>query len=344
MPQSVHAPPAVPQLPTAAVWQALLEQQPFGHETESHTQLPPVQCCPTGHAEPAPHAQLPPLEQPSARPMGQVTQLPPPLPQALTEGGLQVAPVQHPLGQLVPSHMHAPAMQRWPAPHAAPDPQVQLPAAEQPSATFASQPTQAAPPVPQVVRAGGLQVAPEQQPFGQLVELQPLHVPFVQVWPPGQVWQAPPPVPHEGPVSPGRQLPFEQHPVGHDVPSHTQVLPMQRWPGAQAAAPPQRQVPADEQLSARSSQVTHVDPASPQVASERVSQVFPWQQPLGHDVLSQVQRPERQRWPPAHACLEPQAQVPVALQWSALVASHAAQAPPPMPQAASDGGLLHMAP
>jgi hypothetical protein len=279
----------------------LFAQHPFGHETPSHTQLPPVQCWPAGHAEPAPQAQLPPLEQLSARMLSQVTQAPPPLPQAATEGGLHVAPVQHPLGQDVPSQMHAPATQRWPAAHAAPEPQVQLPPAEQPSAAFASQPTQVAPPVPQVVREGGLQVAPEQQPLGQLLGVHPLHAPFVQVWPPGQGWQAPPPAPHEVGLSPLRQLPLEQHPFGQDVPSHTQVLPMQRWPGAQAAAAPQRQLPADEQLSARASQVTHVDPASPQVASERVSQTFPWQHPLGHETLSQVHRPERQRWPPAQA-------------------------------------------
>jgi hypothetical protein len=58
-------------------------------------------------------------------------------------------------------------------------------------------------------------------------------------------------MPHEGPVSPGRQTPPEQHPFGHEVPSHTQVLPMQRCPGAQATSAPHRHTPAAEQLSAR---------------------------------------------------------------------------------------------
>jgi hypothetical protein len=84
----------------------------------------------------------------------------------------------------------------------APLPHEQLPDAEQPSALVASQPTQARPPLPQVVSAGGLHVAPEQQPSGQLVALQPLQAPPVQVWPFGQGWQAPPPVPHSAGLSP----------------------------------------------------------------------------------------------------------------------------------------------
>jgi hypothetical protein len=96
-------------------------------------------------------------------------------------------------------------------------------------------------------------------------------------------------------------------------------------------------------LSARASHATQVDPALPQVASDRVSHVVPWQQPLGHDVASQVHRPETQRWPPAHAGPVPHAQVPFAPQWSALVGSQATQVPPPMLQVASDG-TLHVDP
>jgi hypothetical protein len=114
---------------------------------------------------------------------------------------------------------------------------------------------------------------------------------------------------------------------------------MQRWPGEQAVAPPQRQLPADEQLSERASHAAHVDPASPQVASVRAWQTFPAQQPLGHDVASQTHRPETQRWPPAHAGPEPQAQLPPVVQASALVASQAEQSAPPLPQLATDGRL-----
>jgi hypothetical protein len=105
--------------------------------------------------------------------------------------------------------------------------------------------------------------------------LQPLHAPFVQLWPAGQGWQSPPPAPHDGAVSPGRHTPFAQQPLGQEVPSQTQVLPMHRCPSAHATSLPQRHAPADEQLSARASQATQVEPPSPQVARERVSHVVP---------------------------------------------------------------------
>jgi hypothetical protein len=159
-----------------------------------------------------------------------------------------------------------------------------------------------------------LQVAPEQQPLGQLVALQPLHTPPTQLCPPGQASQAPPPLPQEAALLPGRQAPPEQQPVAHDVPSHTQVLATHRCPGVQASTPPQRQVPPEEQLSERSSQTAQVEPAAPQVASERVSHRLPRQQPLGQDVASQVHRPPLQRCPPLHAEPDPHAQVPSAPQ------------------------------
>jgi hypothetical protein len=178
------------------------EQQPPGQETPSQTQPPFWQCCPGAQAPPPPQAHPPAAEQPSAVTRLQAMQDAPPVPQAASEGALQVAPAQQPLGHDVPSQMQFPPWQRWPDPHMAPPPQVQAPDAEQLSALVVSQPTQAAPPVPQVSTAGGLQVAPEQQPFGQLVALQPLQRPAVQVWPPGQGWQAPPPAPHAAGSSP----------------------------------------------------------------------------------------------------------------------------------------------
>jgi hypothetical protein len=136
-------------------------------------------------------------------------------------------------------------------------------------------------------------------------------------------------------VLPATHAPAAQHPVGHDVPSQTQVLATQRWPGEQASAVPQRQVPVAEQLSDRASHVTQVAPAFPQVATPRLAQVAPAQQPLGHEVASQMQRPPTQRWPPAQALPAPQEQTPAALQPSALVTSHATQAPPLTPQVPS---------
>jgi hypothetical protein len=113
---------------------------------------------------------------------------------------------------------------------------------------------------------------------------------------------------------------------------------MQRCPVAQAAAAPQRQDPVDEQLSARVSHAAQVEPASPQVASDRIAQVVPWQQPLGHDVASQMHSPDAQRWPPAHGGPSPHAHAPAA-QRSALLTSQVLQAAPGDPQVASDTGL-----
>jgi hypothetical protein len=224
-----------------------------------------------------------------------------------------------------------------------PPPQVHAPAAEQPSAVTRSQPTQAALPVPQVAIAGGLHVAPEQHPPGQVVGLQPLQRPPSHVSPAGHTSQAPPPTPHDAGLALVWQVPCAQQPVGHEVPSQTQVLPMQRWPTAHAGPPPQRQPPPDEQLSARRSQAVQVEPASPHVASDRVSQVVPSQQPLGHEVASQTHRPPAQRWPPAQAAPAPQRQLPSWPHKSDLPGSQVAHAAPPFPQLASERAL-HVVP
>ena len=62
-----------------------------------------------------------------------------------------------------------------------------------------------------------------------------------------------------------------QHPFGHEVASHTHVVPLQRWLGAQArhAAPP----------------VPHA------AGSSVVMQVAPLQQPFGHEAALHTQAP-----------------------------------------------------
>jgi hypothetical protein len=251
LPQAAHAPPLLPHVASDCVRQVADAQQPFGQLVPSQTQRPETQCWPTAHIAPPPQAQLLALEQASARMRSQATHARPPPPQLDRDGRLQVVPEQQPFGQLVPSHIQAPLEQRWPAAQAAEVPQAQVPAAEQLSARTASQPTQLTPPLPQVAKEGTLQVAPEQQPFGQLLELQPLQVPLLQVWPVGQTSQLPPPVPQDDGLSPARQVPAEQQPCGQDVPSHTHVLARHRWPGAHAAPAPHWQLPIDEQLSER---------------------------------------------------------------------------------------------
>jgi hypothetical protein len=276
IPQLVHAPPFAPQLPTACALQVVPEQHPVGHDVPSHTQLPCAQRWPAPQAGPAPQPQLPVAEQLSAVMTLHATHARPADPQLVSDGGVtQVVPLQQPLGHDVPSQTQAPATQRWPVPHIGPPPHEQLPPLVQRSALLASQPTQVVAPMPQVVSEGWLQVAPEQHPLGQLVALQPLHRPAVQVCPAGQRSQTLPPAPQDVTLLPVRQAPPEQHPVGQDVPSQTQVLPMQRWPASHAGLIPQRQAPIEEQLSARVSHMAQVDPASPQVGKDRAAQVVP---------------------------------------------------------------------
>jgi hypothetical protein len=312
--QAPHAPPFTPQVVTDAVRQAPAEQQPVGHERASQTHFPLAQRWPALHAAPAPQAQLPPAVQVSASAASQEIHATPGAPQRVSCRETQVAPSQQPVGHDVALQTQRPPLHLCPAAHAGAAPQTQAPVAAQPSARVASQPMQTAPPLPQVASEGGLQVAPEQQPVGQLVALQPLQCPPVQVWPAGHDWQAPPPPPHDDAVTPARQAPSAQQPVAHDVLSQTQVLATQRWPGEQASPLPQRQLPDDEQLSERASHATQVEPALPQVVVERVWQVAPVQQPLGHDVASHRQRPPAQRWPPTQAAPVPQTQLPAAGQ------------------------------
>jgi hypothetical protein len=58
--------------------------------------------------------------------------------------------------------------------------------------------------------------------------VQPLHAPPLQVCPPGQAWQAPPPVPHALAEVPARQVAPSQQPLGQLVESHTQTPLAQR--------------------------------------------------------------------------------------------------------------------
>src|SRR5204862_21143 len=89
--------------------------------------------------------------------------------------------------------------------------------------------------------------------------------------------------------------PLQQPPSGvQEVASHTHVLLRQRWPAAQAVPPPHWQVPLT-QLSAVMPQFMQAWPGLPQVVTEMVEQVPPfmppWQQPLWHEIESQMQMP-----------------------------------------------------
>lgn len=294
---------------------------------------------PGPHAGPLPQVQVP-AEQPSAPVVEQAVQALPPAPQACNVEGTQPPAEQHPSGQETASQPQLPPTQRRPVGQGGPLPQAHPPLVEQLSALSELQAEQAAPPTPQLIVDGGRQVAPEQQPVAHMALVQPLQTPALQVCPAGQGWQLPPPAPHDWALVPGMHVPSAaQQPLGHDRMSHTQPLPMHRWPGRQAAPVPQRQAPAVEQLSARSrSHATQVEPMFPQAPRARSSQRLPAQQPLGQEPASHTHCPAAQRCPPPHAGPAPQRQVPSGEQPSALVASQVWQAPPPTPQASSARG------
>ena len=94
---------AAPDLPHAVSWspgrQVDPEQHPEGQLFESQMQAPPMQRCPFPHAGAVPHLQ-PPAEHALALLGSQATHAAPPVPQFPRLGVRQVAPEQHPFGQL----------------------------------------------------------------------------------------------------------------------------------------------------------------------------------------------------------------------------------------------------
>ena len=226
--QATHVPPPVPQVAGEEVWQTPLAQQPVGHDVALHTQVPLMQTVPAPQAGLLPHRQAPANpSQVSAVVDEQALQVAPPTPQVAKVGASQAPPEQQPSGHDCALQAHAPPEHTVPAPHAGFVPHRHSPDAEQRLARVGSQATQAAPLTPQVPNPAPVQVAPEQQPPGQLEALQPLHTPPAQLWLP-QSWQAAPPLPQVPSAVPGRHWPPEQQPFGQDVPSHTQLPPKQR--------------------------------------------------------------------------------------------------------------------
>jgi hypothetical protein len=213
------------------------------------------------------------------------------------------APVteQQPLGQETPSHWHSPAAQCWPTGHG-------LPLGPQRQLPMASQ---------RSARTGS------------------------------QTRQATPAVPHAAVVSRVSHAPPEQQPFGHETASQTQAptpdVLRQRWPdGHGASALPHTQTPLAVQVSLTvGSQTTHVPPAMPQLVVDAAAHWPPMQQPVGHEVASQMHWPEAQRWPVKQAPpIAPQLQLP-RRQVSVTVGSHTRHWRPLPPHAAAVGGLMH---
>lgn len=339
-------------------------QQP-AHEALSQTQPPATQRWPALHAAFVPHLQPPAAQLSPAWP--QATQAAPPVPQPAAVGVVQTFPAQQPRGQEAASQPHRPPLHAWPAEHAAPAPQRQVPSDAHESASAGLQTRHAEPWLPQVARPFVLHVwVASQQPVAQLPALQlpPVHTPPVHVCA----------APHAGPV-PHRQAPWVEHPSelahaahacpagahaptangvqvlpaqqprGHDVASQTQAPATQRWPSPHAGPEPQAQTPAPEHPSAFAGlHARHAAPLAPQVAAVFVVHTPLAQQPFGHEAAVQPQPPAPHACPGAHSGSAPQRQSPLAEQAFARVGSHAAQAAPALAQAAPVVGATHASP
>lgn len=235
-PQVTHATPLSPQVAALGIWQAPWAQQPVGHEVASQMHAPPTHRRPAPHGAEAPQAQ-PPFVQRSAAVVLHAMQALPFVPHVKAVGLAHTPNWQQPEGQLVASQTQAPDTHRWPAAQAAPAPHRQAPPTHE--SAPAPQVVQLAPLVPQAIRLDVWHAPLRQQPEGQLVASQ-TH------WPPTQRWPAPhaAPAPHRhapavqrsapapqlaqvAPLIPQAamlglwQAPFEQHPEGQLVASHT---------------------------------------------------------------------------------------------------------------------------
>ncbi len=306
-------------------------QHPFGQDVASHTHEPFTQCRPGTHLVPEPHRHCPPVQL-SARTGSQAAHVWPFVPQLDTVGGeTQIVPEQHPLGHDVGSHTHAPPAQRCPGAHDAPEPHMHCPPVQL-SASEGSQATHVCPPVPQLVGVGGeTHVVLEQQPLGHEVashthdpptqrcpEAHAAAVPH-EHWPPAQpsaragsqAAHAWPLVPQLDTVGGETQIVPEQHPLGHEVGSHTHAPLAQRCPGAHDAPEPHMHCPPVQLSASEGSQATHAFPPTPQLAGVGGEmQVVPEQQPLGHEAASHTHDPPTQRCPEPHAAPEPHRHCP----------------------------------
>jgi len=293
-PHATHAEPAFPHAVVASVVVHVdPEQHPLAHDVASQTQAPPEQTWPALHAAPVPQAHAPEAEQRSDFVVSHAWHATPSVPQLGKDGTLHAPPEQQPVGHDVELQTHTPAEHSRPAPHAAPAPHLQAPAVQL-SAVAELHATHAAPAEPHAPSEGVLHVSPEQQPPGHVLE-HPLHAPLLHVSPPEQLWHAEPPLPQAPELVPASHTAPLQQPVGHDVPSQTQVPPRHRWPVVQAAPVPQAQAPfAPHPSASMGSHVVQAAPAVPQAVLDGGVQVAPSQHPLGHEVASHAHTPTRQ--------------------------------------------------
>jgi hypothetical protein len=339
LPHAWHCEPPIPHAgPVGGEVQTLPVQHPLAHDVEVQTQTPLEQACPALQAAPAPHRQTPDGEQLSAVVALQATQALPSIPQLPKSEVSQVLPLQQPVGHDAELHTQCPETHACPAPHASDEPQLHLPDVEQLSALDEVHWAHATPPRPQLLNAGASQLAPEQQPVAQFVDVQPVQTPATQFCSAGHVEQPEPPAPHMAVVLPGSHwLPLQQ-PVGHDVWLHTHAPPTHTCPAPHTAPVPHSQTPALEQPFALDPHWTHPAPPVPHAPAEGVSHTLPLQHPVGHELALHTQAPATHAWPAVHAGPLPQEHVP-SVQPSEAVAEHAVQLAPLTPHAVFDGGV-----
>jgi hypothetical protein len=197
--------------------------------------------------------------------------------------------------------------------------------------------------MPHSVTVGGVtHVAPLQHPVGQVAGEQPLHTPAVHV-PPGQIWQAFPPVPHAPGSSVVTQAPAEQHPFGHEVLSQVQTPFTHSCPETQALPPPHVHVPAMLHPSPVLPQPAHDTPGPAQAVAVSASHRLPLQHPVAQDVALHTHAPPEQACPTPHSPLVPHEQEPPR-QPSARPLAQGAQVAPFVPQISSVKVVTHVAP
>ena len=133
----------------------------------------------------------------------------------------------------------------------------------------------------------------------------------------------------------------EQHPLAHEVESHTQLPLWHRCPARHAGPPLQVHTPDAEHPSPLDPHDVQEPPLTPQLAAEADMHTLPEQQPAGHDAALHTQLPLTQSSPVPHAAPAPHVHAP-AVQPSAL-APQDEHAPPLAPHAPTVG-VVHVDP
>jgi hypothetical protein len=321
---AAHALPALPQAPALFPgWQLLPAQQPDPHEMASHTHAPFRHCCPEAHDAPVPQVHSPAVEHPSDVSGAQVPQVPPGGAHVFSESGVQMVPLQQPLGQDVASHLQVLSEQCSPGLHDGPAPHWHAPLPEHVSASVGSQAKHVAPPAPHVAMLLSLHVVPSQQPV-QDVASQTHALPTHLC--PAEHALCPPHV----------HCPAAEQPSAAVAPHAMHVAPpaphVDDDDGVWHVVPLQQPFGQTQLLHAPAVQVSpgmqgpQACPALPHALTTLPgSHVPPVQHPVAHDVASHVHLPSTQCWPASHAAVAPHRQPPLVSQPSLVVESQPVQ-------------------